>query len=104
VSAADLAVLRDGAGDAERLEPDADLGGGVLGLDAALLDRHRGADRVRPLRVLEADRLGFLDDLVGIEAGLDADVAALFDGLDAVGLKRGQDLRLAALVSLEQLL
>ena len=104
VSAADLAVLRDGAGDAERLEPDADLGGGVLRLHAALLHRHRGAHRVGPLGVLETDRLRLLHDLVGVEAGLEADVAALFDGRDAVGLQRGEDLGLAALVALEQLL
>ena len=104
VSAADLTVLGDGAGNAERLEADTDFRGGILRLRAALLDCHRSTDGVSPLRVLEAYRLGLFDDLVRIDTGLLADLGALFDGLDAVGLESGEDLRLTTLVTFEQLL
>ena len=100
----DLAVFGDGTWDAERLEADADGGGGVLGLGAALLERDRRADRVGPLGVFEADRLGFFDNLVGVDSGLVADLFALENRLDAEGLDSGEDLGLAALVTFKKLL
>ena len=102
VAETDLAVVRDGAGDAERLEPDADRLGGLGGLLAALLQRDGGADGVRPAGVLEGDVLDALGDLVGVEAPGLADVEAFLDGLDTVLGQFGQDLRFATAVGFEK--
>ena len=96
---ADLAVFGDRAGDAERLEADADGSGGVSGLGAALLERDGAADGVRPLGVLEADGLGFLDDGIGVDALFLTDGLALIDGGNAVFFQDAEDFRLASLVS-----
>ena len=104
VAAADLTVLSHRASNAECLETNADFSGSVLGLRAALLDSHSRTDGVGPLGVLEANRLGFLYDLVGVDSGLVADLLALEDRLDAVGLESGENLGLAALVTFKQLL
>src|SRR5699024_4483285 len=64
-----------------------------------LLDRDRAADRVSPLRVFKADRLGFLHDGVGIDALFLADRLALVDRGNAVFLQDFEDLRLASLVT-----
>ena len=50
----DFALVGDGAGDAERLQPFADRLRGIGGFGAALLDGDRGAQRVCPARVLDA--------------------------------------------------
>ena len=104
VAEADLAVFSNRTGNAERLQPNADFRRRVLGLGATLLDRHRRAHRVGPLGVLKADWLGFFNNLVGIDAGSLADFGAFGNRLDAVGLERGENLRLAAFVAFEQLL
>ena len=78
--------------------------GGLGGVLHALLQSDRSAQLVGPLGVFKADRLGLFDDLVGVDARLLADLRALFDRLDAVGLQRGEDLRLTTLVAFKQLL
>ena len=88
VADADLAVLGDGAVDAEGLQADADGLGGVGGVGHAGLEGDGCAHAVGPACVLEADGLDALDDLIGIEAGFLADLAAFLDGADAV---LGQD-------------
>ena len=55
VAEADLAVFGDGAGDAERLETDADCGSGVGSLDSAALYSDSAADCVCPDSVFKAD-------------------------------------------------
>ena len=92
VADADLAAVRDGPVDAEALEPDPDGAGSFLGVLRAGFQCDRRADAVRPADVLEADRLNALCDLIGIETGLLADLAALFHGSDAVFGQHAVDL------------
>ena len=80
----DLAVLSDGAVEAEALQADADhLCGLCGGLDTGL-DCDGGADAVCPADVLKADGLDAGCDLIGVKALCLADLSALFDGSDAV--------------------
>ena len=68
VAKADLAVIGDGAVDAERLQAFADGGSSLSsGLDA-LLHCDGRAYRVSPARIFKADGLNALDDLVRIKA------------------------------------
>ncbi len=57
VADADLALVRDGAGDAERLQAHANAARGLGGGLDALLHGDGGAQLIGPLRVLEADGL-----------------------------------------------
>ena len=68
VAQAHLALVRDGAGDAERLQALADALGGLGGGLDALLQRDGGAQLVGPLGVFKGDGLNALDDLVGVHA------------------------------------
>ena len=102
VAEADLAVVGDGAGDAEALQADADgLGSFGSGLHA-LADGDRRADAVRPAGVLEGDGLHALDDLIGIKALFLADSAALLNGVDAVLGEDGVDLVDSSFVAFKQ--
>ena len=102
VAQTDLAVLGDGAVDAEGLQADADgLGGLGGGLDA-LLQRDGRAHGVSPAGVLKADGLNALDDLIGVEALRLADLAALFHGGDAVLSEDAVDLVNSSFVTFKQ--
>ena len=68
VAEADLALIGDRAGDAERLQTLADALGGFGGGLNTFLHRDRRAQLVSPLHVLEADRLGALHDGIRIHA------------------------------------
>ena len=102
VAEADLAVVSDGAGDAEGLQADADIAGSFSGGSGVLLDRDRAADGVSPAGVLEGNRLSFFDDGIGIEALRFADVGAFFDAVDAVFLQHSVDLIDAAFITFKQ--
>ena len=94
----DLAVLGDGAVDAEGLQADTDhLGGFGRGLHAGL-DGDGRADGVRPAGVFKADGLDALDDLIRVKALGLADLAALFDGRDTVLSEDAVDLVDSSLV------
>ena len=98
VAKADLAVLGDGAVDAEGLKTHADhLGGFGRGLHAGL-DGDGRADGVRPAGVFKADGLDALDDLIRVKALGLADLAALFDGRDTVLSEDAVDLVDSSLV------
>jgi len=84
VAKTDLAVVGDGAGDAESLKADADSFGSVGGGLAFLLDGDSAAHGVSPDGVLKSDGLGALDDLFNVDALFKADVAAGFDAFDAI--------------------
>ena len=102
VAQADLAVLGHGAVDAEGLQALADgLGSLGSGLDA-LLDGDGGAHAVGPAGVLKADGLDALDDLIGIEALVLADLAALLHRADAVLGEDTVDLVDSSLVAFKQ--
>ncbi len=98
----DLALIRDGAGDAECLKAFADCSSSVSSLGAALLDRDRAADSVCPLCVLEADRLNTLDELVDVETLCLADVSTFLNGVDAVFLDDRENLLFASFVRFKQ--
>ena len=102
VAQADLAVVGDGAGNAEGLQADADGLGGLGGGGAALLDGDGGAHDVGPAGVLKGDGLNLLHGLVGVDAGCIADALGLFDGLDAVLMQDGIDVVNPALITFKQ--
>ena len=98
VAQTDLAVLGDGAVDAEGLKTHADhLGSLGSGLHAGL-ERDGRADGVRPAGVFKADGLDALDDLIRVKALGLADLAALFDGRDTVLSEDAVDLVDSSLV------
>ena len=99
VAEANLTVFSNRARDAECLQADADSSSSVSSLRAAHLDGDRAAYGVSPLCVFKADRLGFLYDGVRGNALLFADGLALIDGIDAIFLQDGEDLRLTSLVT-----
>ena len=99
VAQAHLALLGDGTGDAEGLEPLADDLGGVGGLGAALLQRQGDTQGVGPDGVLKGDGLHALDDLLYIDALLGAKVPGILQGLEAVFREAGLDLRHPSLLS-----
>ena len=84
VAEADLAVVGNGAVDAEGLKAFADLAGSLCVGGHAGLQRDGGADGVCPAGVLKADGLNALDDLVGVEALRLADLTAFLNGADAI--------------------
>ena len=96
-----LAVVGHRAGDAERLQTDTDGLGSVGGILHALLDGDGCTAYVGPFRILKADALGVLANLVGVHTGFLANGVGLFDGLDAVGIQSGDDLVDATLLTLE---
>jgi len=98
VAETDLAAIRDGAGDAERLQAFADRGGSLGRLAAALLDGDRGAYGVCPLGVFKADRLDVFDHVVHVQTGVFRDLFGLFDGADAVFGELFEDLFFSSVV------
>ena len=80
----DLAVFGNGAVDAKALEANADVFSGFLRVLSACLKSDSGAYAVCPAYVFKADRLDSLSDLVGIEARVFADLAALLNRGDTV--------------------
>ena len=102
VTETDLAVLGDGAIDAEGLEADADHLGGLGGRFYARLERDGRAHGVRPAGVFKADGLDALDDLVGIKALGLAELAALLHGGDAILREDAVDLVDSSLVIFKQ--
>ena len=102
VAETDLSVLGDRAGDAERLQADADGSSRIRRVGAARLDSDRRADGVCPDRVLKADGLGAAHDLVAVYALCKADVPALFDRGDAVLFEDAVDLIDSSLISFKQ--
>ena len=102
VAEADLAVVRDGAVDAEGLKALADLLGGFGSGGNTGLQRDGRADGVSPAGILEADGLNALDDLIGVEALRLADLAALLDGTDAVLCEDTVDLIDSSFVAFKQ--
>ena len=103
VSQTDLAVLRNRAGNAEALQTDTDVcrrrSRALVTRALRLFDGDCRADRVSPLCVFKADRLGLLDDGVSVNALLVADVLAFVDGRNAVFLQNAENLCLASLIS-----
>ena len=93
VAEANLALVGDGTGDAERLKTLADALGGFGGGGHAFLHRDGGAQFVGPLHVFKADGLGALHDgirvhALGVVIGLD-----LVKVLEAVLVKHRLELR-----------
>ena len=95
---ADLAIVRDGAVDAEGLQTLADSSSGFGGGLDTLLHGDGSADGVCPARILKADGLDALDDLIRVKALGLADLAALFDGRDTVLSEDAVDLVDSSLV------
>ena len=95
---ADLAAFRHGAVDAEALQTDADIAGGLLGVLRTGLQGDGRADAIGPADVFKADGLDALGDLVGIEAGGLADLAGFLHGGDAVLGEHAVDLADPAVV------
>ena len=97
-----LAVLGDGAVDADGLEAHADLPGSLGGGLYAGFDGDGCAHGVSPAGVLKADGLNALDDLIGVKALGLADLAALLHGADAVLGEDAVDLVDSSLVTFKQ--
>ena len=89
VTDTDLAVICDGAVDAEALKTYADIAGSLFSVLCACFQGDSCADAVCPADVLKADGLNALGDLIGIEACLLAELAAFLDGSDSVLSKYG---------------
>ena len=102
VAKADLAVVGDGAGDAERLQANADGGSGIRCGLAALLHCDGAAQDIRPSGVLESDGLGVLGDLVGIEAEVGANLAGFLEVGDTILSERLVDLVDTALIAFKR--
>ena len=102
VAKAHLALLGYGAGDAERLQADADglrrFGSGLH----ALFQCNGRAHAVGPAGVFKADGLDTFHDLVGVEARGLADVAALLHAGNSVLRKDGIDFVDSSLVAFKQ--
>ena len=92
MAAADRALIRNRTGDAERLQPDADLLGRLGGGLDALLERNRGARGIRPAGVLKRDGLNAAHDAGGIHARLVADALGVLKPVDAMLGEDGVDL------------
>ena len=99
VAQADLAVFRNGAGNAEGLQPDADHSGCVCSLGAACLQGDSGADGVSPNGVFKADGLRGADDRIAVNALGKGDFPALIDGGDAIFFQRRENFRFASFVT-----
>ena len=98
MSETNLAVLGNGAGDAEGLKSDTDSGSRVGCLGAALLYGDSRTYGISPYCILEADRLCLTNDLVAVDTRLDGDILAFLDGGNTVFAKNGIDLVGASLV------
>ncbi len=101
VAETDLAVVRNGARHAERLQAFADGFRSVDGRLDVLLDGDGSAERVRPLRVLERDRLEILYDLVRVDALVFADLLRILDGGNPILLADFVDFVNTALIAFE---
>ena len=84
VPEADLAVFRHRAGDTERLQAFADGFSRISRFSATLLQSDRRAQHIGPLRVLEADVLDTVADVVRVEALVLTQLASLLEILDPV--------------------
>ena len=102
VAQADLALVRDGAGDAEGLQALADAGSGLGGGLYVLLERDGGAQLVGPLGVLKGDGLNALDDLVGVHALGVVVSLQLFEVLEAVLFENRLELGHATFITFKQ--
>ena len=99
---ADLAVVSDGAIEAEALKADADVLCSFGSVLCAGLDGDSRADAVCPADVLKADGLDACSDLVGVEAHTLADLSAFLDRADAVLSEDAVYLVYSSLVILKQ--
>ena len=89
------------SGDAEALQTDAD---GLSSLGSCLdllLDCDGGTAHISPFCILEADALGVLANLVGVNTYVLANLVCLFYVFDAVGVEGSQNLLDSALLALE---
>ena len=102
VAQAHLPVLGNRTGDAEGLEAHTDALGGLGGGLDALLQSDGRAHAVGPAGILKADGLDALDDVVGVEAGGLADVAALLHAGNSVLRQDGIDLVDSSFVAFKQ--
>ena len=102
VAEADLAVVSDGAVEAEALKADADVLCSFGSVLCAGLDCDSRADTVCPADVLKADGLDACGDLVRVEAHTLADLSAFLDRADAVLSEDAVYLVYSSLVILKQ--
>ena len=102
VADADLALVRDGAGDAEGLQAHADAAGSLGGALDAFLHGDGGAQLIGPLRVLEADGLRGLDDLVGVDALGVVESLYFIKFFEAILVQNRLDLRHTTFIILKQ--
>ena len=80
----DLPVFCDRAGNAEALKSDSDCGSSFRGFLCALFQGNSSADRISPNGIFKADRLGFADDFITVDSGVQCNLFAFFNGGDAV--------------------
>ena len=99
---ADLALVRDGAGDAEGLQAHADAAGGLGGGLDAFLHGDGRAQLIGPLRVFEADGLCALDDFIGVNALGVVESLHFIKVLEAILVQDGLDLRHTTFIILKQ--
>ena len=92
VAAADFAVFRDGAGNAEGLEADADGFSRFYSRPCIGLDSDGSANGVGPASIFKCNRLYVFDDFIGIQAGSCTDIATFFNAADTVFFQYAEDL------------
>ena len=102
VADTDLTLIRDGTGDAERLQAAANAAGRVGGGLYAFLERDGRAQFIRPLDVFKADGLSALDDLVSIHAASIVESLDFLEILEAIFVQHRLKLGNTSFVILKQ--
>ncbi len=92
VAESDLSVVCDRSRNAEGLKALADGRRRVRRSAAVLLDGDCRADRIRPLRVLEADRLNVLNHMIDVQPRILADLPGILKGGNAIAVQNFVDL------------
>jgi hypothetical protein len=98
VAKADLAVVGDGARDAECLQALADYAGSLRSLAASSLDCESSADCVSPLCIFKADRLDVLYHVIDINTCVIADLLGFLNGGNAIVIQNFIDLVNSSLI------
>ena len=93
-----LTAVSNGTGDAEGLKAFADCGSSLVSLAAVLLDSDGSAYGVCPLRVLEADRLNALYQMINVQTSSLCDGLAFLNGGNTILAQGGKNLGLSSLI------
>ena len=93
-----LTVVSHRAGNTESLQTDTDSLSGVSSILAAFLQRDGTTYHIRPLCVLKADTLRLLTSEIRVKTILFTYLVSLLDRSDTIGIQRGEDLFLAAVL------